>query len=124
MLGSSDRQLVCGVVVDDLGDGGEGRAVLSEHVTPVCRLSELHVHEAFAAPYRKREKEEGKIEATRACRDIYITRLEVNVSEQTFTTSHKCPGVLSVPSGINMSHTYNVNRCEEIMKAGTSCSLY
>ncbi len=54
VLGSSDRQLVCGVVVDDLGDGGERRAVLSEHVTPLCRLSELHVHEALAAPDRER----------------------------------------------------------------------
>lgn len=50
MLGASDRQLVSGVVVDDLGDGGEGRAVLPEHVTPVCGMGELHVHEAFAAP--------------------------------------------------------------------------
>lgn len=54
VLSSSDRQLVCGVVVDDLWDGGEGRAVLPEHVAPVCRLSELHVHEAFAAPERER----------------------------------------------------------------------
>lgn len=50
MLSSSDRQPVCSVVVDDLGDGGEGRAVLSEHVTAVCRLSELHVHEALTTP--------------------------------------------------------------------------
>lgn len=59
MLGSSDWQLVCSVVVDDLWDGGEGRAVLPEHVTPVCRLSELHVHEALTTPDREREK--GKI---------------------------------------------------------------
>lgn len=54
VLGSSDRQLVCGVVVDDLRDGGERRAVLAEHVSAVCSLSELHVHEAFAAPEGQR----------------------------------------------------------------------
>lgn len=50
MFGSSDGQPVCGVVVDDLGDGGEGRAVLPEHVAPLCRPSELHMHETFTAP--------------------------------------------------------------------------
>lgn len=35
VLGSSDGQLVSGVVVDDFGDGAEGRAVLSQHVAPV-----------------------------------------------------------------------------------------
>ena len=58
VLGSSDWQLVCSVVVDDLRDGGEGRAVLSEHVTSVCRLSELHVHEALTTPDRERSKRE------------------------------------------------------------------
>lgn len=57
MFSSSDRQLVCGVVVDDLGDGGEGRAVLPEHVTPICRLSKLHVHEALTAPDRERRED-------------------------------------------------------------------
>lgn len=56
MLSSSDWQLVCSVVVDDLWDGCEGRAVLSEHVTPICRLGELHVHEALTTPDRKRRK--------------------------------------------------------------------
>ena len=56
MLSSSDWQLVRGVVVDDLRDGGEGRAVLSEHVAPVCRLSEFHMHEALATPERGRER--------------------------------------------------------------------
>ncbi len=60
MLSSSDWQLVCGVVVDDLGDGGEGRAVLSEHVASVCRLSELHVHEALTTPDTEREREREK----------------------------------------------------------------
>lgn len=50
VLGSPDRQLVRGVVVDDLGDGGEGRAVLPQHEAAVSRLAELHVHEALAAP--------------------------------------------------------------------------
>lgn len=54
MLSSSDWQLVCSVVVDDLRDGGEGRAVFSEHVTPIRSLSELHMHEALAAPDRER----------------------------------------------------------------------
>lgn len=57
VLSSSDWQLVCSVVVDDLRDGGEGRAVFSEHVTPVCSLSELHMHEALTAPARERRKE-------------------------------------------------------------------
>lgn len=56
MLSSSDWQLVCSVVVDDLGDGGEGRAVFSEHVSPLCRLSELHMHEALTTPDRERGK--------------------------------------------------------------------
>jgi len=53
VLGSSDVQLVCGVVVDDLGDGGEGGAVLPEDVAPLWRASELHVHEALTAPGRR-----------------------------------------------------------------------
>lgn len=60
MLSSSDWQLVCGVVVDDLWDGGEGRAVLSKHVSPVCRLSEFHMHEALATPESERERKKGK----------------------------------------------------------------
>lgn len=58
MLSSSDWQLVCSVVVDDLRDSGEGRAVLSEHVAPICRLGELHVHEALTTPDRERRKKE------------------------------------------------------------------
>lgn len=50
VLGSSDRQLVRGVVVDDLRDGGEGGAVLAQHEAAVSRLAELHVHEALTAP--------------------------------------------------------------------------
>lgn len=53
VLGSSDGQLVCGVVMDDLWDGGEGGAVLPQHVTAVCGLAELHVHEALTAPGRE-----------------------------------------------------------------------
>lgn len=53
VLGSSDGQLVCGVVMDDLGNGGEGGAVLPQHVTAIYRLGELHVHEALTAPDRK-----------------------------------------------------------------------
>lgn len=55
VLGSSDRQLVCGVVMNDLGDGEEGGAVLPQNVTAVRRLGELHVHEALTAPDRKEE---------------------------------------------------------------------
>lgn len=56
MLGSSDGQLVCGVVMDDLWYGGEGGAVLPQYVTAVCGLGELHVHEALTAP----DREEGE----------------------------------------------------------------
>lgn len=50
VLGSSDGQLVRRVVVDDLGDGGEGGAVLPQHEAAVSGLAELHVHEALTAP--------------------------------------------------------------------------
>lgn len=56
VLGSSDGQLVCGVEMDDLWDGREGGAVLPQHVTAVCGLGELHVHEALTAP----DREEGE----------------------------------------------------------------
>lgn len=55
VLGSSDGQLVCGVVMNDLGDGEEGGAVLPQNVTAVCGLGELHVHEALTAPDGKEE---------------------------------------------------------------------
>lgn len=42
--------------MDDLWDGGEGGAVLPQHVTAVCGLAELHVHEALAAPGRGKEE--------------------------------------------------------------------
>lgn len=50
VLGSSDWQFVCSVVVDDFGDGAERRTVFAEDVMAVCRLRELHVHEAFTTP--------------------------------------------------------------------------
>lgn len=53
VLGSSDGQFVCGVVVDDLGDGAERRTVFTENVAAVCGLGELHVHEALTTPDRK-----------------------------------------------------------------------
>lgn len=56
MLGSSDGQLVCGVVMNDLGDGEEGGAVLPQNVTAVRGLGELHVHEALTAPDGKEER--------------------------------------------------------------------
>lgn len=56
MLGPSYWQLVSSVVVDDLGDGEERRTVLPKNVTPVCRLAELHVHEAFTAPTNKKRQ--------------------------------------------------------------------
>lgn len=55
MLGSSDGQLVCGVVMNDLGDGEEGGAVLPQNVTAVRGLGELHVHEALTAPDGKED---------------------------------------------------------------------
>lgn len=56
VLSASDWQLVCGVVVDDLRDGGERRTVLPKNVVPLCRLGELHVHEAFTTPTRKKKR--------------------------------------------------------------------
>lgn len=47
---TSDREFMGGVEVDDLWDGVKGRAVLSQHVLPVFARSQLHVHEALAAP--------------------------------------------------------------------------
>lgn len=57
MLGTSDREFVCGVKVDDLWDGVKGRAVLSQHVLAVFILCELHVHETLAAPVGGKKKE-------------------------------------------------------------------
>lgn len=59
MLSSSDWELVCSVEMDDLRDGGKGRAVLAEYVTSISRLGELHVHEALTTPDRE---EEGNIQ--------------------------------------------------------------
>lgn len=56
VLGTSYWQLVCSVVVDDLGDGEERRTVLPKNVTPVCKLAELHVHEAFTAPNKNKRQ--------------------------------------------------------------------
>lgn len=50
VFSSSDWQLVCSVVVDDLRDGGERGAVLPQNITSVFTLSELHMHEALTAP--------------------------------------------------------------------------
>lgn len=50
MFCTSDREFMRGVEMDDLWDGVKGRAVLSQHVLPVFALSQLHVHEALAAP--------------------------------------------------------------------------
>lgn len=46
------------VIVDDLGDGGEGGAVLPQHEAAVSRLGELHVHEALTAPDTQSEGDE------------------------------------------------------------------
>lgn len=81
MFGSSDGQPVCGVVVDDLGDGGEGRAVLPEHVAPLCRPSELHMHETFTAP--DKSKKEMLIKHS------YGNNLAL--SDHTFVMRQKCP---------------------------------
>lgn len=50
MLGTSDREFVCGVEVDDLWDGVKRRAVLSQHILAIFILCELHVHETLTAP--------------------------------------------------------------------------
>lgn len=60
MLGPSDREFVCGVKVDDLRDGVERRAVLSQHVLSIFALGELHVHEALAASVRKKGDKRGE----------------------------------------------------------------
>lgn len=93
VLSSSDRQLVCGVVVDDLGDGGEGRAVLAEHIAAICGLGELHVHEALTAPggdagRRRRKDASGSMRLNRTLR-----RSETDgASDRTFTTKTKTGG--------------------------------
>lgn len=61
MFSTPDWQLVCSVVVDDLWDGGEGGAVLAKHVTTICKLSELHMHESFAAPGRERDRRDDTL---------------------------------------------------------------
>ena len=50
VLGAADGKLVGGVVVDDLGEGVERRAVLPQDVLALFGQRELHVHEAVAAP--------------------------------------------------------------------------
>lgn len=50
MLGSTDGQLVCGVVMDDFRDGVERRTVLAQDELSFTRLRELHVHEPVTAP--------------------------------------------------------------------------
>lgn len=57
MLGAADGQLAGGVIVDDLGDGVKGRAVLAQDVFPVLGLGKLDVHEALAAPVKGRDGE-------------------------------------------------------------------
>lgn len=49
VLGTSDREFVCGVEVYHLWDGVKWRAVLSQHVLAVFTLGELHVHETLTA---------------------------------------------------------------------------
>lgn len=83
VLSSSDRQLVCGVVVDDLGDGGEGRAVLAENITAICGLGELHVHEALTAPDADGDRERG---GRKDSSGLIGLRSETDAaSDQTFT---------------------------------------
>lgn len=56
VLGTSDREFVRGVEVDDFWDGVKGRAVLSQDVLAVFTPGELHVHKTLAAPVRKNRK--------------------------------------------------------------------
>lgn len=51
-----DGQLVAGVVVDDLRDVVERRAVLAQDKLVVFRGQEFHVQEALAAPAREETK--------------------------------------------------------------------
>lgn len=59
MFGPTDREFMGGVEMDDLRDGVKRGAVLSQHVLPVFALSQLHVHEALAAPVRGETQERG-----------------------------------------------------------------
>lgn len=62
VLGSAYRKFVCGVKMDDLWDGVERRAVLSQHVLAIFTLGELHVHEALAAPVGTKREQEWDVE--------------------------------------------------------------
>ena len=53
MLRSLDGQAVECVVVDHVGDGGEGPAELAEDKLAALRLLNTHVHEPVAAPKNK-----------------------------------------------------------------------
>ena len=50
VLRALDGQPVDGVVVDHVGDGGEGPAELAQDVLARPRLLDAHVHEPVAAP--------------------------------------------------------------------------
>jgi len=51
---SFDRQLFCGVVVDDFRNTVEGRAVLTQNVF-LFGFHQFHVHKTLTAPARKRK---------------------------------------------------------------------
>lgn len=61
VFSASDWQLVCSVVVDDFRDRGEGGAVLPKHIAAISSPGELHMHEAFAASERERDKDTGEM---------------------------------------------------------------
>lgn len=50
---ASNGQFVGGVVVNDLWYCREWWAILPKDKTAICKLSELHMHEALTAPVRK-----------------------------------------------------------------------
>ena len=50
MLRPPDGKLVDGVVVDHVGNGGEGSAELTQDVLTVWCLLDAHVHEPMGAP--------------------------------------------------------------------------
>lgn len=52
MFCSFDRQLFCGVVVDDFRNTVEGRAVLTQDVF-IFGFRQLHMHKTLTAPARK-----------------------------------------------------------------------
>lgn len=54
VLRALDGQLAAGVVVHDLWDAAEGRAVLAQHELVFLGPGQLHMHETLTAPGKRR----------------------------------------------------------------------